>query len=250
MSLLVAICASIFVNRREGLPLGCSVTVVGAGLLTVACVQFGVMATKWVAGYSPHTLSASNLKQLALACNLYHHEQGSFPPSAVYSPDGKPLLSWRVLVLPQLGYHDLYRAFRLDEPWDSPHNLQLLDKMPQEFAAPYETPSHVTPYQVFVGPGAAFEAAKGLKLADFTDGPEETILIIEAPPVPWTKPQDLAYVPGHPLPKIGGLRDRLICAAMADGSVQVFPIEISEATLQALITRNAGDKPGSDWFDR
>ena len=78
----------------------------------------------------------------------------------LYSKDGKPLHSWRVLILPQLDENTHYKEFRLDEPWDSPHNLPLLQRMPRVYAAPKRVDDpdepNTTYLQVFVGDGAAF----------------------------------------------------------------------------------------------
>jgi hypothetical protein len=68
------------------------------------------------------TQSTNNLKQLILGLLNYESANGHFPPHASYSPDGKPLLSWRVHILPYLEEQALYSQFRLDEPWDSEHN--------------------------------------------------------------------------------------------------------------------------------
>src|SRR5439155_1388856 len=119
-----------------------------------------------------------------------------FPAAAVYDKDGKAILSWRVLILPYIEQDRLYRKFRLNEPWDSPHNKKLLEMMPKTYAAPNAKgdPPYTTHYQVFVGPGAGFEGKRGLRIGDFTDGTSNTILVAEAArAVPWTKPEDLPY---------------------------------------------------------
>jgi hypothetical protein len=78
-----------------------------------------------------------------------------------------------VLLLPYLERDGLYREFRLDEPWDGPHNKALLTRMPSCYTpALIGTPGAelgLTHYQVFVGPGTAFER-EGLTEADFPDG--------------------------------------------------------------------------------
>jgi hypothetical protein len=169
-----------------------------------------------------------NLKQLSLAMHAYHDEHRTLPPHAVFDNEGKPLLSWRVLVLPYLDQQDLYQQFRLDEPWDSPHNHKLLARMPAVYlhpARPAGEEPFATHCQVFVGPGAAFEGERGLRLLhDFPDGSANTILIAEAArAVPWTKPEDLPYAPDRPLPRLGGLfRGGVFYIAYADGSVQCF----------------------------
>jgi hypothetical protein len=93
----------------------------------------------------------SQLSNIGLACHMHYDFVGSLPEHAIYH-GGKPVLSWRVAILPELGYEALYRKFRLDEPWDSPHNKKLLPRMPIEYAPNIVNPDnpYATPYQVFV----------------------------------------------------------------------------------------------------
>ena len=76
------------------------------------------------------------LKRLGVAMNQFHEAHGHFPAAAITDKSGTPLLSWRVAILPQLGYQSLYDEFHLDEPWDSPHNLALAAQMPDVFRCP------------------------------------------------------------------------------------------------------------------
>jgi hypothetical protein len=195
--------------------------------------------------------SSNNLRYMALAMLEYHDRQGALPTSAAYDREGRPLLSWRVLVLPYLEEETLYSEFRLDEPWDSPHNLRLLVRIPKVYVHPVgrKTALGYTHYQVFVGKGAAFEGRRGLHIpADFPDGAGNTILIVEAAEaVPWTKPADLCYEPDEPLPPLGGLLPHLFNVALGDASVRSLGHGTSEQTLRAAITRNGGDQLGPDW---
>jgi hypothetical protein len=244
-SLALAFAAFVQTPRAEDR----SVPMLALGLIILAVVQAGFcVAVHRVRTADAGIRAMNNLKQLALACLDYEEAHGTFPPHAIYSRDGKPILSWRVMILPLIDEAELYHPFKLDEPWDSPHNAKLLDKMPKIYAAPSEAASNLTYYQAFYGPNTAFEGAHGTKVKDFTDGLAETILLIEAAePVPWTKPQDLDYRRDLPVPRIGGLRSVGTIAAFANGRVVTIPTNISEQTLRALITRNAGDKPGKDW---
>ena len=197
-------------------------------------------------------MAHNDLKQLALAMHNYQDVQGTLPPRAVFDKGGRPLLSWRVLLLPYIEQDDLYKQFKLDEPWDGPHNRKLLEMMPVTYAHPLRRAGEEpfsTHWQVFVGKGAAFEGERGLRLPqDFPDGASQTILIAEAAEaVPWTKPDDLIYAPDKPLPKLGGLFSGSFFVAFGDASVQRLTQETSEATLRALITRNGHDRPGPDW---
>jgi hypothetical protein len=197
--------------------------------------------------------SANNLKQLALAMhNFADTNMGRFPPQAVYSKDGKPLLSWRVMLLPYFELNELYQEFHLNEPWDSEHNKKLLAKMPRVYASPRDEKTlqdHTTYYQGFIGKGAFFDGKQGLRLpADFPDGTSNTIMFVEASKaVPWTKPQDVPYDPQKPLPKLGVLGASYFLAAICDGSVRTITPSVTQQTLRLAITRNDGMPLGPDW---
>ena len=60
-----------------------------------------------------------HMSQLTLAFLVYHEVHGSFPPAYTVDENGKPLHSWRVLILPFIEQKALYDKIRLDEPWDS-----------------------------------------------------------------------------------------------------------------------------------
>jgi hypothetical protein len=193
--------------------------------------------------------TANNLRLIGQAMQQYLSIHGSFPPASVYGHDGKPLYSWRVLLLPYLKQEKLYEQFRLDEPWDSPHNIRLLSQMPRVYRHPGDPAgeSSHTVYQAIVGKGAAFEGSRGLERRDFTDGISRTILVAEAAQaVPWSKPADLIYSPDGPLPRFGERSSDGFSALFADGSYQMIPRETREPILRALLTRNGGEsfRPG------
>jgi len=169
----------------------------------------------------------------------------------VHGPDGTPLYSWRVLLLPYIEQDALYRDFHLDEPWDSEHNLRLLDRMPATYAPPSgkksKLPPHHTVIHVFVGPGTAFEGPGGVVLKDFPDGVSSTLLLVEAGErVPWTRPDEIAYAPDRPV-QLKGLFKGGFRACLADGSVRFVRDTIGEEALRAAITRNGGEKAVLDW---
>jgi hypothetical protein len=167
---------------------------------------------------------------------------GGPPPAAL---KGRALLSWRVMLLPYLEQDHLFKQFKLDEPWNSPHNMQLQAKMPDIYAPVGDLRKQYptsTFYQVFVGPGAGFEKHRALHYADITDGTSNTIMIAEAGrPVPWTKPEDLAFDADEPLPELGGVFKDVFNVAFFDGSVHTFKKDADEATLRTAITRNGGE---------
>lgn len=149
-----------------------------------------------------------------MAFHNYADVHGNLPPAAVCGPDGQPLLSWRVLLLPYIEHDKLFEEFRLDEPWDSEHNRPLLDRMPKTYTAPWakyvDVPPNHTTLKVFVGPGTPFEPGVKLKLTadDFPDGLENTLLFVEAgDPIPWTKPDDIPLGVGYPIRLRGLFKD-------------------------------------------
>jgi hypothetical protein len=200
--------------------------------------------------------SAFSLRAIGLALHDYHDAHGKFPPAVVRDRAGRPLYSWRVLLLPFLEQPELFTQFHLDEPWDSPHNKPLSEQTPPCYVPRGlgGDPPGLTRYQVFVGPGTAFERP-GLTTKDFPDGLENTLLVVEADePVPWAKPADLAYHPAKPLPPLGGAFTKpvhFLCpeagrlpeflACFADGTIRFIHRDTDPATLRALITRNGGE---------
>ncbi len=197
--------------------------------------------------------SALNLTQIGIALHSFHDKERHLPPPAICDARGKPLLSWRVAILPYLDQADLYKEFKLTEPWDSRHNKALLKKMPKAYApvGVKTREPYTTFYQAVVGPGAAWElkpdksaplGAASLRLTDFTDGLSHTILVVEAwDPVPWTKPTDVTYDPKKKLPKLGGLLRNGFNVLVGDGTVRFLSNRLNEKTLRALITRAGGE---------
>lgn len=214
-------------------------------------------------------MSQNNLKQIAFTMNTYasNNSDQRLPPNALRDKDGRLLLSWRVLLLPYLEQgQDLYREFHLDEPWDSPHNLTLLPKMPKVYEVAADSgvanPPGTTFYQVFTGPGTAFESAAGPRMPDdFPKGLSSTVLVVEAgEAVPWTKPQDIEYDPQGPLPKLGGLftgpgrfrilpssRHKGTTVVMVDCSARFVEASLPEHAWRWAISRNTDEPMPREW---
>jgi prepilin-type processing-associated H-X9-DG protein len=169
---------------------------------------------------------ARNLKQIALAMHNFHEANRAFPPAAITDRQGQPLLSWRVAILPYLGPEGkaLYQQFRLNEPWDSPNNRPLLDRMPAVFACPDEPRGRppTTNYLVVVGPGKVFTGKrKGVKIQDVSAGTSNTLMVTESNrSVPWTAPQEITDNPSPEAPQTGSKHPGGYYYAMADGSVR------------------------------
>jgi prepilin-type processing-associated H-X9-DG protein len=184
--------------------------------------------------------SANNLKQIALAMFNYHDTDKQFPPRSSVSPDGKPLLSWRVRLLPFLEQQTLYEQFHLGEAWNSEHNKKLIDKMPAVYRNPSAKPSksHAS-YLVPVGKGTIFEGTEGLPMKSIRDGSSNTVLVLEVneeASVVWTQPSDLKINPDKPLLGLGKAHPGGFNVALADGSVHFISANIDpQVFLQMLM---------------
>ena len=189
-------------------------------------------------------LSMDNMKEIVLAIHRYHDAIGHFPPAATYDKGRKPLLSWRVHLLPMLKQQSLYEQFHLDEPWDSAHNKKLVEKMPTVFASPGTKPeSGQTRYLAVVGNETAFPVTHKAHFRSITDGLSNTIAFVEAihnEAVPWTKPGDLEFSDTQLLKKIVNPRAKSFLATFADGHVSEISSRTSLEALRALLGRADG----------
>ncbi|MBO7707157.1 MAG: DUF1559 domain-containing protein [Thermoguttaceae bacterium] len=143
--------------------------------------------------------TAGNLKVLGDVINAYYAKNNHYPPLAITSPDGTPLLSWRVALLPAMGPEGeaLYNEFKTDEPWDSEANLKLLERVPMVYRSPLlPAGGGKTLFRVFSGEGVPLRlAAEPPKMSAF-ENPGKTFLVVAVDPsqaVEWTRPDELAF---------------------------------------------------------
>jgi hypothetical protein len=187
--------------------------------------------------------SQNNLKQILIGIHSYSDVFNVVPNNVLDPKTKKPLLSWRVLLLPYLEEENLYKQFKLDEPWDSENNKKLVEKMPKVFAPiRVKAKPGETFYRGFMGPGTVFEAAARYGLAQIPDGTSNTIGVVEAgEPCVWTKPDDIDFDPKKELPKLGKMFDGDFHIAMMDGSVvKVNGAKFKADAFKGMILRNSG----------
>ncbi len=171
--------------------------------------------------------SRNNLKQLALACLNFESALQRLPATGSRSADGKPLLSWRVHILPLLDQGKLHAQFHFDEPWDSPHNKTLIDQMPAVFQHPgISIEEGKTVYLGVAGKngpmGELSERRTGAKIGMITDGTSNTVLVVEcgsSAAVTWTKPVDLTTEGDQAVEATKDVQSRICNVVMCDGSV-------------------------------
>jgi prepilin-type processing-associated H-X9-DG protein len=223
----------------------------GCSLVPIALLLPAVQSAREAARRSQ---CVNNLKQIGLALHNYHSANNCFPPQAITDQDGKPLLSWRVVLLPYLEQAPLYNQFHLDEPWDSPNNRPLLDMIPMTYRCPSEVPEPgMTRYEVVVGPQYLFsdpsEQKRPTSMFEVTDGTSNTIAVGEAAqPVHWSAPDDIPFT--TPLPNSGfaSRHPGGFNTLFTDGSVRFVRNTIMPNILRALLTRNGGEVISSDSY--
>jgi len=179
-------------------------------------------------------ISENNIKNIVLAYHNFNDAYG-FLPTNQLSKDKNPLLSWRVQILPYIEQDNLYKQFKLDEPWDSDHNKKLIEKMPKIYAPVRgKAEPGTTFYQAFGGSNGWLKPGASLPRS-FPDGTSNTFVCAEAAkPVIWTKPDDMIFN-GKDVPALGGMFDGRFHAAMGDGTVRRFRKGADPDVLKKLI---------------
>jgi len=198
----------------------------------------------------------NNLKQIALAVHNYNATYTAFPPAYIADKaTGKPLLSWRVAILPFLEQEALYRQFHLDEPWDSEHNKKLIARIPPTYQSIHNVGRKLLPgetrYLTLRHKESVFPGKDGIRMTDITDGTVFTIMVVEADDahaVTWTKPEDLNFDPAKPAAGLTGQPGHGFNAAMCDGSVHFIRDTIDLETLRNLVNRHDGNFVNANEF--
>jgi len=217
-----------------------------AGLLLPAVQQAREAARRSSCG--------NNLKQIGLGVHNYADRNGrggdNFFPTDICDRNGRPLLSWRVAILPFIEESNLFEQFHLDEAWDSPHNLALLGQMPAVYSCPSGMLSPAEGKTAYVGVrGEGYfldigEPPSERGFAQFRDGTSRTAMVVELPDVfavEWTRPDPVMPDPevwlDAPMHHTGGLFGML----MADGSTRFFPASVRPRSLRAMFTISGAD---------
>lgn len=185
-----------------------------------------------------------NLAKIAGALWSYTESTQVMPPAAMLDENGKPTLSWRVRILPRLGYQQLYDRFNVDQPWDGPANRALLAQIPPEFQSP-ERFDDKTNYLLLVGPKLITSQLQAQSFERVSDGMPNTLILAEVDDshaVPWTKPDDLTVDLAAPRTGLGGLRSDGFFGLLGDFRPTRIPGATTPEQLAGLMTISGGEK--------
>ncbi|MFM8189160.1 MAG: DUF1559 domain-containing protein [Pirellula sp.] len=191
----------------------------------------------------------NKLRDVGMGILNYESALKCFPISMnsnYFDKDERPKLSWRVHLLPYLNQRTLYEKFKLDEAWDSPHNIQLLKNMPDFYRDPAD-PIESTKTRIvrLTGPETPFkETGPGPRNREFTDGREATLVLICCGPdkaVSWTKPEDIPFDSANPLAALGKIDGPVITGAFADNRVVSFDLGIPAEVFKTYVTHQGNE---------
>ncbi|MEQ1830298.1 MAG: DUF1559 domain-containing protein, partial [Pirellula sp.] len=192
------------------------------------------------------------IKHISLGIHNYFSANQLLPPGkSPRDANGKSLLSWRVHILPYVDEQELYNQFKLNEPWDSPHNKPLLQKVPKIFRSSDVNvseisgiPSGFTTIVAPVGNDTIFGQDKPVNFGHITDGSSNTAWLVEVKPelaVPWTAPQDYVFDPANPANGLQVGEEGRFIAGLADGSVMSLPVSMDAKNLHHLFQKSDGN---------
>jgi prepilin-type processing-associated H-X9-DG protein len=200
---------------------------------------------------------SNNLRQIGLAMEAYHAQNGHYPPAFVADKDGKPMHSWRVLLLPYLGEQGLYNQYDMNQPWDSPHNMALANLMPGIYCCPSDgtATAGITSYAMLVGPNSISTGPDGHSKNKITDGPSNTIMVAETVGggTNWLDPRheldvqtmsfDLSDNTGK---EISSMHPSTVNVLFCDGSVRPLSKDIDPNILKPMTTINGAEQVTPD----
>lgn len=229
-----------------------------AGALVVAVAFLGILAALLLPAVSSareaarRAMCTNNMHQIALALMQYESANGCFPPAYIADKDGKPMHSWRVLLLPYLDRQDLFDRYRFNESWDSPNNRAVSDLTLDLFQCPSKTVTSepTTNYMLVVGPHTVTNGSESKKIDEITDGVANTILLVEVADsaVRWAEPVDLDFNKmkfGINTSKRQGISSNHPSGAnvaFCDGSVRLLSNSYNPQLVKAMLTVNGGEK--------
>ena len=206
-----------------------------------------------------HNQSSIHLQRIGEAMRAYHKDYGSYPPAYVADSNGRPMHSWRVLLLPYLDETDLHARYDFNKPWDE-QDLEIESRIPGVYTSPADGTSgdegH-TSFVVIVGRRTLFPGAGTTRSTQVRDGLSGTIMVVERhnSEIPWHQPNDLRsekmqfQVNGRG-PEVASNHAGGAWVLMADGKTCFVRDRLSPDYLQSLTTIDGGERvPRSEIHD-
>jgi hypothetical protein len=230
------------------------------GLVALVAIGVGVVSLgqpAWQALRAKQFRSAcaDNLERIGLALKAYEEAHGCLPPAFFADANGKPMHSWRVIILPYLGAAErqLHAAYDYSKPWDAPENAMVLRQMPAVYACPADTNAlsmKETNYMVVVGPGTMFPGAPSRRRYEVTDSWDATILVVEVASrgVAWTEPKDLDFaslnltVNDGTRRSLGGNHEEGANVLLGDYKTILLEKDSSREYVEGLLTTSGGEQ--------
>ena len=235
-----------------GIGCGCSIVILLVIGILIALGLPAVQGVRYAGNAAKRIQCMNHMKEIGLALHNYYDSYQSFPPVYTVDENGKPLHSWRVLMLPYLYQNSLYEHIRLDEPWDSDYNRQFHDQMPMTYRCPsaIDDMRSETNYSVVVGKECySTEPNAKLTFGAIADGLSNTIFIVEREtPVCWMDPtHEITFekaCEGINVSADGLGSNHTACAGacLFDGSVNFISETIEQRVLRAMLTWS-----GEEW---
>jgi len=244
---MISIC---LLNRspKAAFAIGATVAICIAGGLSILQTNASFPAKQWASERE----CVNHMKQIGWALHQYEQHYGCLPPAYIPDAKGKPMHSWRVLILPFLERGEgIYQKYSFKEPWNGPNNRKLVNEWPAKF---YQCPvadsePGNTNYLVVVGAGTAWPGAKSVQMKDIRDTPEKTLLFVEVADsgINWMEPRDLSFdhmsfhVNGGVSNSISSYHRGGAMVIFADGGAMIMTNTIRPEMIRAMLTIAGGE---------
>lgn len=203
-----------------------------------------------------------HLQKAGLATHNYAANQDGMLPLAFSStPDGEPLHSWRVAILPWLDRTALHAAIDFSEPWNGEANAFLRSDSPDEFQVPGSAESNTRQASFFTitGPETPFPGVRQISFDQVNsgDGSSNTLMFVEATGlnIEWAQPRDIPFSALADSPaKLRGKgpsSDRQsgdVLVLFCDGRSRMLSGKTDPAVLRALATWNGNEAVSPEDF--
>lgn len=201
----------------------------------------------------------SNLTAIGMALHRYHDANGCLPPAYIADENGKPMHSWRVLLLPYLCQEELYKQYDFSESWDGPHNRLLAANIPEEYKCPLYAGRNTirTSFVAVVGPQTAWPDAKSVRFQDFKDGLSNTITVVAIAnsDINWMEPRDMTFEQAIADADGDGKLDFIHDCPYGSqglfgwGGVESLKTDLSPTLFRGLLTINGGERVNQFFVD-